>query len=148
MAWAGSVIAPGPSTFLVLAESPGDFSLARLSEEYGIEEGAFRTKTQMDETGPGGADWLDGGRTASRRFSLRSAALARCSRLAEPPGLSQPPGLERPSVISADFGTGSPVAGGKRSPQTQGAGDRGAGDLCRDAVGLPAVSEANGSSRL
>jgi hypothetical protein len=36
----------------VLPESPGDFSLARLSEEYGIEEGAFRTKTQMDETGP------------------------------------------------------------------------------------------------
>ena len=80
--------------------------------------------------GQGGADGLDVGRSASRRFSLRSAALARGSTLAEAPGLSQPPRLERHSIISTDFGAGSPVAGGERSPQTQGTGDRGAGDLC------------------
>ena len=73
---------------------------------------------------------------------------ARSSTIAEAPGLSQPPKLERHSIVSADFGTGGPVAGGERRSQTQGTGDRGAGRLCRDALGLSAVWAAHGDSRL
>src|SRR5208283_6038561 len=57
-------------------------------------------------------------------------------------------GHERFSTLSADFRLGGTVGGGECDPQTQGTGDRGAGGICRHAVGVSAVSKAHAHSRL
>src|ERR1022692_1930360 len=92
---------------------------------------------------------MGNGRTASRRISLRSAALVRlCPLLPNPGHLDQPARHERLRALSADFRFGGTVAGGERDLEAPGAGNRGAGRFCRHPLGMPAVSTADADSRL